>query len=534
MEHQPVANNKLNLDPRFECSICLEYLKDAILTSCGHKFCAACIDSWIDVKGKNYCPIDEKVLTKDDIFIDNYTRREILENNLTCPYKLCSSQLSIPEYESHVNTCYLKYSQSSVEDITDSLTSSFRNTSGIPTNKRNSKILTVTVFPEHLNMQGSSNENFPCKFYQVGCREVFKSQALLEKHYDLKTSFHLELLFNKYCSDGSQSTSTPSHGRQDTSVDNYTRNSTMMNGEHKETNHHAGGTDSHEKQRPVNKPDKVEHNVNNGGQSNNISNTNSSSDSSKEGTAHSPFTKNQKEIEAYLMKNKEHESKLWDPNKNQAGDDKSSEGNCSCKTCGDNSHLLKLVYERMVLLEQSMLEQKIKVNNFELNLKQTEEIEDNVVLKLCNGVYFWKMYNFPAKLKEMKEINRYFYSACFYSSCFGYRFCTRVNISREDAQYLSLFIHLVQGENDDILDWPFVGRIRFTALNTSSEFSITDEIQSDKNFDSFKRPVNFFLNKKAFGFNNFIRVADVLDPGRGFLMEDDTFVIKTQVTEMTH
>jgi MATH domain. len=114
------------------------------------------------------------------------------------------------------------------------------------------------------------------------------------------------------------------------------------------------------------------------------------------------------------------------------------------------------------------------------------------------------------------------------------RFCTRVNISREDAQYLSLFIHLVQGENDDILDWPFVGRIRFTALNTSSEFSITDEIQSDKNFDSFKRPVNFFLNKKAFGFNNFIRVADVLDPGRGFLMEDDTFVIKTQVTEMTH
>lgn len=113
-----------------------------------------------------------------------------------------------------------------------------------------------------------------------------------------------------------------------------------------------------------------------------------------------------------------------------------------------------------------------------------------------------------------------------------HRFCTRVNISRDDPQYLSLFIHLVQGEHDDILPWPFVGKIRFTALNTSSHLNIQDEIQSDGNFDSFKRPLNFFLNKKAFGFNNFMRISDVVAPNSGYLMEDETLVIRTQVSEL--
>ncbi|KAL1458088.1 hypothetical protein WDU94_008262 [Cyamophila willieti] len=525
MTHQHLLNcsNKLDLDPRFECSICLEYLKDPVLTSCGHKFCTSCIHTWMNVKQKNYCPIDEIILNKEDIFVDNYTRREILENNLTCPYKQCMQQLSIPDYETHVSSCYLKYSKSSAEDTTDSVV----DTSYIksPLHERNRQKLTVTVFPNiHKMQESSSHENFVCKFHAVGCSEVFKSKALLEKHYDLKTKFHLDLLFNQYCSNGILSSTQ----KNDSRLDPSRRNSAVMSGE--DHLREVVQAEVHGSQNEENKSRLSGHT--NGSQElkeSLVHNTTSNANNSN-GTAQSPFAKNQKQIEAYLMKNKAEESKLWDPSKNTDGKDSQKS---ACTSCADNSGLLKLLYERLVLLEQNRLELEIKVNKLESNLKEVGNVEDNISLKLCNGVYFWRLDNFRVKLQEMNQTNRYFYSACFYSSCYGYRFCTRVNISREDNQYLSLFIHLVQGEHDDILSWPFLGRIKFTALNTTPEMSLQDEVQSDRNFDSFKRPVNFFLNKKAFGFNNFIRVSDILDPGSGFLMEDDTLVIRTQVIEQS-
>lgn len=398
---------KLDLDPRFECSICLEHLKNPVLTSCGHKFCASCIESWIQNKHKKYCPIDEVELKKEDIFPDNYTRREILENRLTCPYQQCSSKLSIPEYEAHVNKCYLKYSNHTNKDIPDFSSKLSTNFPCFPIPQKNSKKLTLTIFPTHLNMQVNSHEFFACKFYQVGCREVFKSNALLEKHYDLKTAFHLELLFNQYCSTGSSSSEK---------IEDKSKNSTTVNGDYKKMENHSLGELNNSGGSPSLYDSSDAHDENN--ESLNKSENLNSSDSNSSDAVNSPFTKNQKQIEAYLMKNKEQESKLWDPSKNENKGDTSDK---SCSMCVDNSNLLKLLYERIVLLEQSKLELEIKVNKLESNLKQTVDIEDNVTLKLCNGTYYWKLDNFRSKLLEMTQTNRYFYSACFYSSCYGYR-----------------------------------------------------------------------------------------------------------------
>lgn len=35
------------INPRFECSICLNCLKDPTLTRCGHRFCYECIHEWL-------------------------------------------------------------------------------------------------------------------------------------------------------------------------------------------------------------------------------------------------------------------------------------------------------------------------------------------------------------------------------------------------------------------------------------------------------------------------------------------------------
>lgn len=35
-------------EARFECPICLAWLRDPVVTSCGHRFCRSCIQSWLE------------------------------------------------------------------------------------------------------------------------------------------------------------------------------------------------------------------------------------------------------------------------------------------------------------------------------------------------------------------------------------------------------------------------------------------------------------------------------------------------------
>lgn len=34
------------LETSFECAICIGWLKDPVITKCGHRFCKSCLDSW--------------------------------------------------------------------------------------------------------------------------------------------------------------------------------------------------------------------------------------------------------------------------------------------------------------------------------------------------------------------------------------------------------------------------------------------------------------------------------------------------------
>lgn len=31
---------------QYECAICLSWMKDPVLTLCGHRFCSTCLDEW--------------------------------------------------------------------------------------------------------------------------------------------------------------------------------------------------------------------------------------------------------------------------------------------------------------------------------------------------------------------------------------------------------------------------------------------------------------------------------------------------------
>ncbi|XP_047989460.1 TNF receptor-associated factor 4-like [Leguminivora glycinivorella] len=143
-------------ESRYECPVCLNWLRDPVITTCGHKFCKSCITSWLQNSG--HCPIDNINLSmKVDIFPDNYTKREIQEQRMSCPFasKGCTVKVTPLDLDAHIASC------------------------------------------EH-NQPETSTQKVPCAFQPVGCKEQFSSREEAQEHIDKETITHLSYLVNAY------------------------------------------------------------------------------------------------------------------------------------------------------------------------------------------------------------------------------------------------------------------------------------------------------------------------------------------------
>ena len=72
------------------------------------------------------------------------------------------------------------------------------------------------------------------------------------------------------------------------------------------------------------------------------------------------------------------------------------------------------------------------------------------------------------KFGDMKKKNIIWFSAPFYSYFGGYKMCLCVYANGSgdgEGTHMSVFTHLMKGENDDNLKWPFRGTINVTLLN---------------------------------------------------------------------
>jgi len=225
-------------------------------------------------------------------------------------------------------------------------------------------------------------------------------------------------------------------------------------------------------------------------------------------------------------------TQLWDANK-----DPSSQKALLCN-----------LYERIVVLEQSNIEKDkdierlnqnhaIKdkdierlgqtINNLIVEFKQTQS---TMVLQMCNGMYVWRFGNFMEALKLMKDKAMRYYTPGFYTSSTGYKVCGRINLST-DNRNISLFIHMMPGDYDDTLSWPFSGHITLSLIHpTNPVETICLRMQSSAESEAFKR-YSFGntstevlpMNPVAFGYAEFITVDEVLQKG---FIEDEKIVIK--------
>ncbi|KHJ84465.1 zinc finger, C3HC4 type [Oesophagostomum dentatum] len=53
---------------QFECNICLDTAKDAVVSMCGHLFCWPCLVQWLDTRpNRQLCPVCKAAISKDKV-----------------------------------------------------------------------------------------------------------------------------------------------------------------------------------------------------------------------------------------------------------------------------------------------------------------------------------------------------------------------------------------------------------------------------------------------------------------------------------
>ncbi|XP_023326657.1 TNF receptor-associated factor 6 [Eurytemora carolleeae] len=199
----------------------------------------------------------------------------------------------------------------------------------------------------------------------------------------------------------------------------------------------------------------------------------------------------------------------------------------------NNTKLLRECFQRLIQTEQKNCQLQIRLEHLESLINQnTTEKEEELKGKLCNGKFVWKISGFASLYQKMVECPSFvIYSRPFYSSVYGYKMCLRCNITLQNGeQHLGVFLHLMQGENDDSVFWPFQGSIFLTILNQGQGLhreNVSEHLESDPALGAFQKP-NSFRNLRGFGFQEFVRLNSLLAGG---FIKNDTLIIKADVTQ---
>ncbi|KAG7159314.1 TNF receptor-associated factor 6-A-like [Homarus americanus] len=510
------------LDSKYECAICLLGLRSPVQTTCGHRFCKECIYNSMS-ESINRCPIDNTPLTEADLFPDSCAEREILQlKPVMCPNE-CAATVLQRELEQHLTCeCVLRVKKCALCDEPFTF------------NQEQLHLLTcvqVIVACEMCatmvargDVAAHMTESCPqvvvaCPFAEHGCHQKM-TRVDLNQHMAQETQFHLFLLssaykkINTFVSELSRTV-----GVIQSPFGNFSRQPSLRSQMSATSPIPENYISPSHPERTLEK-------------SLNASGAVGSSD--KPPVFPSPQHGDKGGSDSGIDVNK-----LQLHLNHMTLGEGATKGSCKSSTSllTQQEIILRDLCEKSVDLSQSMLEETIKLSNL---AKRIEEVDAHLEAQLaelngkfCNGEYVWKIKNFSHSSADLQnKPARVYHSPPFYTSRFGYKFCLRINITFKSNDYfLALFIHTMQGDNDDFLDWPFNGQITLSVLDCGSNLPknhITETMMSKPDRQAFMRP-EMSRNPKGFGFTDFTSLNKIMESENGKYLKNDTLCIRAVV-----
>jgi uncharacterized coiled-coil protein SlyX len=158
--------------------------------------------------------------------------------------------------------------------------------------------------------------------------------------------------------------------------------------------------------------------------------------------------------------------------------------------------------EKVASKDRRIQELERKVSELEETVRKVDKKQEDFGFRLMLeeshsylGEMIWRIPNFRQRQEDAKS-NKFssIYSLPFYSSRYGYKMCLRLYPYGDGSgkgTHLSLFLVIMRGEYDDILEWPFRHKVTFQLLNLKSgQKDVVDAFRADPESSSFKKPVS--------------------------------------------
>ena len=154
---------------------------------------------------------------------------------------------------------------------------------------------------------------------------------------------------------------------------------------------------------------------------------------------------------------------------------------------------------------------------------------------MCNGSYIWKIDKYrQRRLNAINGSETAVVSPAIYSSHLGYRLCFSIHLNGEGSavgKYISLYAHMMQGEYNDVLEWPFTGRVVLSILDQSESTKPRQHIRMSftgmPNTLAFNKPM-VPCNVVGYGFAEFVQIEQIREP---LYIKDDTMLVKVEIKE---
>lgn len=155
-----------------------------------------------------------------------------------------------------------------------------------------------------------------------------------------------------------------------------------------------------------------------------------------------------------------------------------------------------------------------------------------VVGRVCNGSYTWRIENFrQCRQDAVTGVKTEMYSPAFYTSQGGYKLCVRINLNGVDSgvgKHIAVFVHMMQGDFDPILTWPFTARIILSILDQSDQnerADITETLVPEPSMETFQQPETA-LSPKGSGFPHFVPIEKMCE---GKYVKNNTMFFRAEV-----
>ncbi|XP_044175461.1 TNF receptor-associated factor 6-like [Acropora millepora] len=467
------------LEKKYECPICLLGLREPVQTPCGHRFCRGCILRSIRDAGPK-CPVDNEHLDEWQLNSDIFAKREMLNHHVFCRLKKvheCPWKGPLGKLEDHLTECgFIDVlcpencgKEFQRKDLKKHLEDDCPN-----------RTIPCTFCAEEVLWSSMENHFQDCPQYPLSCEECGKAyipRNEMQDHNE-KECPRAELKC-RFSTVGCpfEGTRPAVNDHVSHSMDDLTKKFRALKVE--EPGHQALESRSRRTRAVVEAQEQASQDV---------------------------LFMNL----ATLCQRQQTEMDGLRPLFNDM--------------IGTVERFKRRLNESCKRMETPLQELTIRINR-----QNTRAFEGRV----CNGGYIWRIENYRQRRQDaINGIATAVHSPAFYTSLCGYKLCLRINLNGVDSgvgRYIALFVHMMKGDYDSILGWPFTGRITLSILDQSegTEYRqhISESLIAKPNLLAFQRPTAP-RNYKGYGYVEFAPIEHIHVPR---YVKNNTMLIRIQI-----